>query len=34
MYYENGCLGYHNDEERGETRYVMRNAKPRESSNF
>ena len=30
--FSNGCLGSHNDEERSEMRYVMRIAKPRESS--
>jgi hypothetical protein len=32
--FSNGCLGSHNDEERSEMRYVMRIARPRESSNF
>jgi hypothetical protein len=32
--FSNGCLGSHNDEERSEMRYVMRIAKPRESSRF
>ena len=32
--FSNGCLGSHNDEERSEMRYVMRIAKPRESSKF
>ena len=30
--FSNGCLGSHNDEERSEMRYVIRIAKPRESS--
>ena len=30
--FSNGCLGSHNDEERSEMRYVLRIAKPRESS--
>jgi len=30
--FSNGCLGYHNDEERSEMRYVMRIAKSSESS--
>ena len=30
--FSNGCLGSHTDEERSEMRYVMRIAKPRESS--
>ena len=32
--FSNGCLGSHNDEERSEMRYVMRIARPRESSKF
>ena len=32
--FSNGCLGSRNDEERSELRYVMRIAKPCESSNF
>ena len=32
--FSNGCLGSHNDEERSEMRYVMRIAKPCESSKF
>ena len=32
--FSDGCLGSHNDEERSEMRYVMRIAKPRESSRF
>ena len=32
--FSNGCLGYHNDEERSEMRYVMRIAKSSESSKF
>jgi hypothetical protein len=32
--FSNGCLGSHIDEERSELRYVMRIAKPCESSNF
>ena len=30
--FSNGCLGSHSDEERSEMRYVMRIARPRESS--
>ena len=30
--FSNGCLGSHSDEERSEMRYVVRTAKPRESS--
>ena len=30
--FSDGCLGSHNDEERSEMRYVMRIARPRESS--
>jgi len=32
--FSNGCLGSHNDEERSEMRYVMRNAKPVSHQNF
>ena len=32
--FSNGYLGYCNDEERSEMRYVMRIAEPRESSNL
>ena len=32
--FSNGCLGYHNDEERSEMRYVMRNAKLVSHQNF
>jgi hypothetical protein len=32
--FSNGCLGSHIDEERSELRYVLRIAKPCESSNF
>ena len=32
--FSNGCLGSYIDEERSKMRYVMRIAKPRESSNF
>ena len=32
--FSNGCLGSHNDEERSEMRYVVRIARPRESSNL
>ena len=32
--FSKGCLGSHTDEERREMRYVVRIARPRESSNF